>query len=205
MAITLYALKPRFQGLLRPSVGRLAAAGVTANQVTLAAAAGSLALGAALAAAGPGAPAMFLLLPVWLGLRMALNAVDGMLAREFGQKSRLGACLNELGDLASDAALYLPFALVAPFAPGWVVAVVVLALIGEAAGILGQTIGAERRYDGPFGKSDRALVFSALGLWIAVAPLPDWLGWAMPLLVALAAATVVNRVRRALAQAEAAS
>jgi len=48
---------------------------------------------------------------------MALNAIDGMLAREFGQKSRLGACLNELCDVVSDATLYLPFAFVAPFHP----------------------------------------------------------------------------------------
>ena len=42
--MTLYALKPRFQGLLRPLVARLAAAGVTANQVTVAAAIGSVAV-----------------------------------------------------------------------------------------------------------------------------------------------------------------
>jgi CDP-diacylglycerol--glycerol-3-phosphate 3-phosphatidyltransferase len=39
---------------------------------------------------------------------MALNAIDGMLAKEFALKSRLGAMLNELGDVFSDAALYLP-------------------------------------------------------------------------------------------------
>ena len=48
---------------------------------------------------------------------MAFNAIDGMLAREFGQKSRLGAYLNELTDVVSDAALYLPFAWLPPF-PG---------------------------------------------------------------------------------------
>ncbi|BBK34519.1 CDP-diacylglycerol--glycerol-3-phosphate 3-phosphatidyltransferase [Stella humosa] len=202
MAITLYALKPRFQALLHPAVGRMAAAGVTANQVTLAAAAGSVLLGGLLALQGPARPALFLLLPAWLALRMALNAVDGMLAREFGQKSRLGAFLNELGDVVSDAALYLPFALVAPFAPAWVVIVVVLAVTGELAGVLGQTIGASRRYDGPLGKSDRALVFGALGLWVGLAPLPAMIAWAMPVLAVLAAVGIVNRVRRALAEAE---
>lgn len=202
MALTLYALKPRFQALLRPLVGRLAAAGVTANQVTAVAAAVSAALGLLLAAFGGQHPMLFLLLPAWLALRMALNAIDGMLAREFGQASRLGAFLNELGDLVSDAALYLPFAVLAPFHPGWVAAVVVLAMVGEAAGILGQTVGAERRYDGPLGKSDRALVFGALALWAGLAPLPDWLGWIMPVMAALAVLGIVNRVRRALAQAE---
>ena len=40
MAVTIYDLKPRFQALLRPLVARLAAAGVTANQVTMFAALG---------------------------------------------------------------------------------------------------------------------------------------------------------------------
>jgi len=46
---TVYDLKPRFQATLRPLVRRLAAAGVTANQVTVAAGAASAMLGAALA------------------------------------------------------------------------------------------------------------------------------------------------------------
>jgi CDP-diacylglycerol--glycerol-3-phosphate 3-phosphatidyltransferase len=191
--MSLYELKPRFQALLRPMVGRLAAAGVTANQVTLAAAIGSVALGGLLLATTR--QAWFLLVPLWLLLRMALNAVDGMLAREHGQKSRLGAYLNELGDVVSDAALYAPFALVPPFGPGWVGAVVVLSTISEFAGVL----GAERRYDGPLGKSDRALVFGALGLWIGLAgALPGPAFWIMPLLALLLAATIVNRVRAGL-------
>lgn len=199
MGLTLYSLKPRFQALLRPLVRRLAQAGVTANQVTLAAAAGSLLVGVATAL---GQPPLFLLVPVWLLLRMALNAVDGMLAREFGQQSKLGAYLNELCDMVSDAALYLPFALVAPFDPAVVVVVVLLAVLSEAAGILGPMVGAARRYDGPMGKSDRAFVFGALGLWVGLAPLPAWLAWLMPLLSLLLALCIVNRVRAGLRQEE---
>jgi hypothetical protein len=108
--MTLYALKPKFQALLRPQVERLAARGVTANQVTLLAALVSVLVGA-LVAGFHRTPVIFLLLPVWLFARMALNAVDGMLAREFGQQSRLGGYLNELCDIVSDAALVLPFVL----------------------------------------------------------------------------------------------
>src|SRR5262245_60828569 len=110
--VSIYSLKPRFQALLRPLVARIEAAGVTANQVTVAAAVGSVCLGLAVASVPTG---YFVLIPVWMFLRMALNAIDGMLAREFGQKSVLGAYLNELTDVISDAALYLPFASVAPF------------------------------------------------------------------------------------------
>ena len=99
---------------------------------------------------------------------MALNAIDGMLAREFGQKSPLGAYLNEIADVVSDAALYAPFALLAAFGAFSVGLVILLAALTEFAGVLGPTIGASRRYDGPMGKSDRAFVFGALGLWVGL-------------------------------------
>jgi CDP-diacylglycerol---glycerol-3-phosphate 3-phosphatidyltransferase len=196
--MTLYGLKPRFQALLRPLVARLAAAGVTANQVTVAAAAISVALGALLCLL-PHVTALFLLLPLWLFLRMGANAIDGMLAREFGQKSRLGAYLNELCDVVSDVALMLPFAFVAPFGPWSVGAVIVLAIVSEYAGVMGPLAGAGRRYDGPLGKSDRAFVLGALGLWVGLAgTLPTWAWWLMPMLALLLAATTANRVRAGL-------
>lgn len=199
--MSIYELKPRFQALLRPLVGRLARAGVTANQVTVAACSVSVALGVWLFFGRPDRWA-FALIPLWMFLRMAFNAIDGMLAREHGQKSALGAFLNELTDVLSDAALYAPFALVAPFAGFWVGAVIVLAAMSEFAGALAPTVGASRRYDGPMGKSDRAFVFGALGLYVALGwPLAPWAAWLMPLLAALVAWTIANRIRRALAEA----
>ena len=197
--MTLYALKPAFQNQLRPLVGRLARAGVTANQVTVLAAAGSLAVGAAAALGGGGA---FLMVPAWLALRMALNAVDGMLAREFGQKSRLGACLNEIGDVVSDLALYAPFALVPAIGPWPVAAALALAVLTEFAGILAATIGASRRYDGPMGKSDRAFAFGALAAWIGLdLPSSPFLALAVWFIAALMVLTTSNRIRSGLDEA----
>lgn len=199
--MSIYELKPRFQALLRPLVMRLHASGVTANQVTVSACVISVALGLWLYFAAPSAGA-FALIPLWMFLRMAFNAIDGMLAREHHQQSRLGAFLNELTDVVSDAALYLPFALVRPFDPFWVGMVIVLAGLSEFAGALGPTVGASRRYDGPLGKSDRAFVFGALGLYVALGgPLPAWTAWLMPVAALLIVWTIINRVRRALAEA----
>ena len=198
---SIYQLKPRFQNLLRPGVARLHARGVTANQVTLAAALVSVLLGALLAWL-PHYTWLFALIPLWMLLRMALNAVDGMLAREFGQQTPLGAFLNELTDVLSDAALYLPFATLAAFSPFWIGVVVLLSALSEFAGALGPTVGATRRYDGPMGKSDRAVVFGALGLWVAFeAPLPGWTAGLMPAVAGLVAWTIINRVQRALSEA----
>jgi CDP-diacylglycerol--glycerol-3-phosphate 3-phosphatidyltransferase len=193
--MSLYALKPGFQALLRPVVVALARGGITANQVTVAAAIISIALGACVTWRLPDAHA-FALIPLWLVARMACNAIDGMLAREFGQQSRLGAYLNELADVVSDAALYLPFAFLPPLSPLWTGMVIVLAAISEMAGVLGPMVGASRRYDGPMGKSDRAFVFGALGLWAGLAtPLPDWAALVMPALAGALVVTIVNRVR----------
>lgn len=198
--LSIYDIKPRFQSLLRPLATRLAAAGVTANAVTLLAMALSLAIGLLLAIFQPGGAA-YLALPIWLFLRMALNAIDGMLAREHGQKSTLGAYLNELTDVISDAALYLPFAFVAPFGALSVGLVIWLAAVSEMAGALGPMVGASRRYEGPMGKSDRAFVFGALGLWLGLAgQLPAWLAWLMPAIALLMVVNIINRVRAGLSE-----
>ncbi|MEO1222773.1 MAG: CDP-alcohol phosphatidyltransferase family protein [Pseudomonadota bacterium] len=196
---SLYDIKPRFQALLRPVVDRIAIAGVRANAVTVAALALSVAYGLCLAI-WPLSTLLLIGLPVILLVRMALNAVDGMLAREHDQKTRLGRVLNELGDLVSDAALYLPLA--ASFAaPAWMMVVlVVLAMIGEAVGLMGPSLGNERRYDGPFGKADRALAFGALAILTAF----GWATWTwvpvvLGVAIALAAATIVNRARKVMA------
>lgn len=198
--MTLYGLKPRFQALLRPLAMYLAKQGVTANQVTVLTAVGSVLLGGVIAS-NANMHWLFLLIPIWLLIRMALNALDGILAREFNLQSSLGAYLNEISDVVSDAALFSPFALVAPFDPLWIGAVIFLSALSEFAGVLGPMIGASRRYDGPMGKSDRALVFGALGLAVGLAAeLPSWASWLMPCLVALLCATVLNRIRGGLAE-----
>jgi CDP-diacylglycerol--glycerol-3-phosphate 3-phosphatidyltransferase len=196
---TLYDIKPAFQRLLRPLAGGLVRAGATPNQVTIAALVLSLAVGSALVWRRE--RWVLLLVPAALLARMALNALDGMMAREHGLTSPLGAMLNELGDVLSDAALYLPLALW----PGWpaplLVALVVLAGLSEMAGVTALSLGASRRYDGPLGKSDRAFLFGALCLALGCGLTAGrWLGWLLAVAVALLAWTIVNRVRRALAE-----
>jgi CDP-diacylglycerol--glycerol-3-phosphate 3-phosphatidyltransferase len=127
-----------------------------------------------------------------------------MRAREFGQASRLGASLNELTDVISDAALYLPFALL-PGSSAWAIAaIIVLSIVSELAGVLGVTVGASRRYDGPMGKSDRAFVFGLIGLLAGSGvALEGVLNWVWMVVALLVAATIVNRVRRGLAERQA--
>jgi CDP-diacylglycerol--glycerol-3-phosphate 3-phosphatidyltransferase len=198
---SIYDLKPKFQAVLRPLCQALATAGVTANQVTVAAILLSVGAGACIAFQ-PHAAWPLLALPVVLFLRMALNAIDGMLAREHDMKSSLGAMLNELGDVISDVALYLPIALVAGVNVSAVVIIVVLSVITEMAGVVAVQIGAERRYDGPMGKSDRAFFFGLVCLLLGfdINPGP-WLDYLMFAVIALLCVTIINRARSALAEA----
>jgi len=196
---SIYGLKPRFQQLLRPASNALATAGVSPNQVTLAALAISFATGATIFHFRNFRA--LVLLPVVLFLRMALNAIDGMLAREHNQKTPLGAVLNELGDAFSDSVLYLPLAVVPGFSPTAVTVAVLLAILTEMTGVVAVQIGASRRYDGPMGKSDRAFVFGALGLLLALrASIASAIPYILWIVVALLLFTIFNRARRALAE-----
>jgi CDP-diacylglycerol---glycerol-3-phosphate 3-phosphatidyltransferase len=197
---TVYDLKPAFQGLLRPLTRRLAAAGITANQVTVLAVLASCAVGACITWRPHERWPLFVV-PAFLFVRMALNAIDGMLAREHNQKSRLGAVLNELGDVVSDSALYLPLALVPGFDARLVVLIVLLAVFSEMAGMIAVQIGTARRYDGPMGKSDRAFVFGLIALLLACGvPAHPWLNPALGVIIAMLVLTIVKRCRNALAQ-----
>ena len=162
---TLYRIKPRFQAVLRPAVARVARAGVRPNHLTLAAIAVSAAAGAVVVGATEAA-GLLLLAPILYLVRMAFNAMDGLLAREHGMTSRSGAVLNEIGDVVSDAFAYLPFAVLIPGHMWLVVIVVVLGLIGEVAALVGGNESG-RRNDGPLGKSDRALAFGFVAVLAA--------------------------------------
>jgi CDP-diacylglycerol--glycerol-3-phosphate 3-phosphatidyltransferase len=140
-----------------------------------------------------------LLLPVWLFLRMALNAIDGMMARELGMSTQLGAVLNELGDAVSDLGLYLPLAFVYEPARWPVIAFSIGAVLTEFSGVLGRALGASRHYEGPMGKSDRAFVVGVLGLVTFLFPgaLSAW-PWIFAIASLLTVATCLNRLTRAL-------
>ena len=193
--MTIYDLKPAFQAVLRPSCRALVRAGFTANQVTIAAMVLSVLVGG-LFALNPTRAWAALLIPAWLFLRMALNAIDGMMAREHDMQSPLGGFLNELTDVGSDAALYLPFALVPGISAELIILIVFASLHVEMTGVVAVLVGASRRYDGPMGKSDRAFVFGLLGLLIALGvPLQPWVNPALAVVAALAAWTIINRAR----------
>ena len=161
--ISVYNIKPQFQRILTPILTYLHRHRTTANQITISACFLSLLIGAGFWFADTNR-LLFLVLPVGLLLRMALNALDGMMARKYNQITCKGEMLNELGDSISDLFVFFPLLKFQPESLYLVVVFIALSIINEYAGIMGKVIAGERRYEGPMGKSDRAFLMGVYGL-----------------------------------------
>src|SRR5699024_1109779 len=199
---SIYDIKPQFQNLLRPIVHRLARIGVSPNQVTIFAVTLSMITGILLALFYHHT-LILLLFPIIMFIRMALNAIDGMLAKEHDMKTPLGNILNELGDVISDACLFLPFALLPGFSATLIIAIVICSIISEMTGILGTVIGASRRYDGPMGKSDRAFIFGVLAIAVLFGfPYTLWITIILSVTLVLIILNTYIRVQRALQEVD---
>lgn len=196
---TIYDLKPMFQNLLRPVVKVLHKSGITPNQITISAMVLSIVTGVLILIFKDNS-GIFLLVPVVLFVRMALNAIDGILAKEYNMQSRTGAFLNEMGDVISDVALYLPFAFVVSVNSSIVVMFVILAIFTEFAGVLAQAVSDDRRYDGPMGKSDRAVLVGLIALVLGFGlEAGFWTNLLFASGVLLAVWTTVRRIAKAIA------
>lgn len=161
--ISVYKLKPKFQQLLTPVLLFLNKNKITANQITISSILLSVVIGILFWYADT-SEWFFLSLPIGLLLRMALNALDGMMARKFNQTSKLGEVLNEVGDIVSDVIIFFPLLKFQPESLYLIVIFMILSVINEFAGLIGKVVGKDRRYDGPMGKSDRALILGLYGL-----------------------------------------
>ena len=194
--ISVYQLKPKFQALLQPLLRRLRSWGVSPNLLTLLGMVLSLAMGI-FAFYGDRTIAL-ILMPIVLLLRMALNALDGMMARQYNLQSKMGALLNEIGDVVSDIVLYYPLYVLFAMDQIWIMGFLLLSVLNEFAGLLGQALGGARRYDGPMGKSDRAMVVGALSLlFLFKAPIYGYLTWIWMVVFCLLIWSTLKRLRNA--------
>lgn len=161
--ISVYKLKPKFQQLLKPILAFFYKRNVTANQITIASIVLSLLIGLLFWSADY-CSWFFLALPIGLLIRMALNALDGMMARTYNQTSKKGELLNEIGDVVSDVFVFFPLIKFLPENLYLIIIFIILSIINEMAGLMGKVVGTARRYDGPMGKSDRALLVGLYGI-----------------------------------------
>ncbi len=159
--ISVYQFKPKFQELLFPVLHFLHKHKISANQITMGAIIWSALLGALLFLS-PAHPVYMIFVAVGLLIRMALNALDGMMARTYNQQSKKGEILNEMGDILSDTFIFCGLFGFYFGHHTFLFLFIIMSVINEFAGVLAKTVSGARRYDGPMGKSDRALF---IGLW----------------------------------------
>ena len=130
---------------------------------------------------------------------MALNALDGMMARKYNQMTKLGEVLNEVGDIFSDLILFFPLIKFQPESLYLIVGFISLAIINEFAGLLGKVVGKNRRYEGPMGKSDRALLFGIYGIiMFCGVQISDYSGYIFGVIILLLLFSTFTRLKKAL-------
>lgn len=208
--MSLYQLKSQFQDQLRPISDMLVEHHCTANQVTISAVVLSMGTAYVIATRAGERPRLWLSLPLSLFMRMALNAIDGMMAREHGQASTMGAVLNEAGDLVADTAFlssllpHLDYQKVSTnhthgAYQQHIVSLSLLSISTELLAIASNISFRERANQGPLGKSDRALLLGVLGTVMGMKlPLTRLNACLSPLFLiseALLIKTCLNRLR----------
>ena len=163
--MSVYHLKSHFQNQLRPISDQLVQQGATANQVTVTAVILSGATAYIIRRHANQMPVVWYSLPASLFVRMALNAIDGLMAKEHNQASTVGAWLNEIGDMVSDRMLV---ASLAPYIEHQhdLQRLQRLMLATEVVAITSQQLTYERANHGPLGKSDRALELGIIGMLV---------------------------------------
>ena len=197
--ISVYNIKPKFQQLLKPVLQAMYRAGFTANGITWMAVLLSLFTGV-YCWFFPG-KAAFVILPIALLLRMALNALDGMMARTYHMQSKSGEVLNELGDVVSDMFMFAPVGELFHVDSRLFVSFLLLSAVNEFAGILGKAVSGERRYEGPMGKSDRALVIGLVALISFFSPiLLPFTNYIFAVILLLLLISTATRIRKTLSK-----
>jgi CDP-diacylglycerol--glycerol-3-phosphate 3-phosphatidyltransferase len=116
---------------------------------------------------------LLLLTPLFLVLRMAMNALDGMLAREYKTGSVAGELCNEGLDIVGDTLCYGVLFFIPDGPHMSLVVFLVLAWMAEFFGVLGKGFpGGARRHETFFGgKPDRAIWMGLLALVLYFYPL----------------------------------
>jgi CDP-diacylglycerol--glycerol-3-phosphate 3-phosphatidyltransferase len=191
----LYATKGAINARLVPLVDRLAKAGVTPDQVTLAAVPVAI-LGGACLLLSPAVPALLLAIPLLVVARIVLNLIDGNMARRTGKIHPRGELYNELGDRLSDVAFLAPVAFLPGASPQIVLLGVLMGVMASYVGITAKAAGGERIYRGILSKPGRMVLLVVCCLWAFIAGPADTTAWAVfgPILLIGTVLTLLERV-----------
>ena len=140
---------------------------------------------------------LFLIVPIFLFLRMALNALDGMIANKFNQKTKIGVFYNEAGDVISDTVFFYIFLRVIGINEIYNLIFIFLSALSEYIGVVAVMVDSKRHYEGPMGKSDRAFLISLLAI-IYFFIGNQYFDYILILAIILLIFTIYNRIKSSL-------
>lgn len=196
----IYGIKPWFRSQLQPLIKFLW--NVHPDVLTWAALIISLVCGVLLGFSHRHPYFALIVIPL-LFIRIALNALDGMLAQQTGKARPAGEVLNEMTDRFADIAIYGGLAL----SPGTNLllglSAVISLLMVSYVGILGKAVGTERVYTGVLGKADRVFILMFSCLVYGIKPHTRLLGvsifnWLFIVFIVLSVITIAQRTIRIL-------
>ncbi|WP_338999006.1 CDP-alcohol phosphatidyltransferase family protein [Fusobacterium animalis] len=196
MDISIYKLKTKFQNLLMPICRKLVDLKVTPNQITLTTILLNI-IFAGIIYKFSNFTYLFLIVPIFLFLRMALNALDGMIANKFNQKTKIGIFYNEAGDVVSDTVFFYVFLRVVRVNEMYNLLFIFLSALSEYIGVVTVMVDNKRHYEGPMGKSDRAFLISLLAI-IYFFIGNQYFDYILILAIILLIFTIYNRIKSSL-------
>ncbi|MCP3685644.1 MAG: CDP-alcohol phosphatidyltransferase family protein [bacterium] len=112
---------------------------------------------------------LLIYIPFMSFIRTALNALDGMVARELKVKNRgFGEVLNEFFDRISDAIIFFGLALASYTNLILGSAVTIVILLNSYLSIVSKAAGGKRQYGGVMGKADRMIYLGMMAVLILI-------------------------------------
>lgn len=197
MDISIYNLKKKFQNLLMPLCEKMNSLGMTPNQITIGTMIGSI-IFSLLFYKFSEYRILFLIVPLFFLKRMALNALDGMIANKFNKKTNLGVFLNEIGDIVADTVFFFCFFSALNVNTVLSMLFIFLGILSEYTGITAMQIDGKRHFEGPMGKSDRAFFISLLSIFIFFRLDNKYVEYFIILGIILLFLTIYNRIKSSL-------
>ncbi len=154
--MNIYSIKPYFQKLLSPLFKLLILLRVHPNYINFFALFISIIAGISFLYTDQ-YNFLFIIIPFLLLLRIAFNALDGMVARKLNLSSKVGELYNELSDRLSDMVIFICLAFANYVNLTLMLILTCIILLNSYLGILGKASGGSRQFIGIMGKADRML------------------------------------------------
>jgi CDP-diacylglycerol---glycerol-3-phosphate 3-phosphatidyltransferase len=190
----LYSIKPKFQKTLSPIKKVLIKLKVHPTYINLAALIVSV-LAAFIFYKASYNLTLLLWIPLLAFVRIAFNALDGLVARELKVKNQQwGEVLNEFIDRLSDITFFLGIAFFGFTNALLVFFTLVSVLLVSYIGILGKAAGGRRIYSGLMGKADRMFYISVAAVLIVFLKNPVIINYLLIFMLTLSIVTILQRI-----------